>query len=350
MRQAFYRDKDCLEAISSTRPTKRAFLPSFGRDFGDCLERHESKVGEELGFSRIALFICTTFVALFIAIIAQAAAAQSPAPTVNSSSAITPSPAATLSPRALFDRTFARLETYPIPPYVVYTTLWHMHAYSRTEPPEYDALWRYAIRESDSLENAASPQTEEWLPQAWIGNGKGYLSLFGTILRPPTPIASASPDTTSGLKVIAVVAATEDYRIDLVGTEKIDCYLTDHLRLTPLRDSVKYNLRDLWVDTQSFDLRKARLIIEHHPDHPNWNGAAMTVDFGPALQYWIVMHSNWFAGGPYGSHIFDVTTLRVAFPPALPDWLYDQSAYDQRQKAGEPDLLDKILKASKPPT
>jgi hypothetical protein len=217
-----------------------------------------------------------------------------------------------------------------------------MHANSRTEPPEYDALWRYAIRESDSLENAASPQTEEWLPRAGIGYYE-YLGLFATILRPPTPIASASPDTTSGLKVIAVVEATrEDYRIDLIDTEKIDGHLTDHLRLTPLGDSVRYNLRDLWVDTQSFDLRKARFIIEHHPGYPNWNGAAMTVDFGPALQYWIVMHSNWFASGPYGSHMFDVTTLRVALPPALPDWLFDQSAYDRHQKAGEPDLLDRF--------
>ncbi|HEY6485025.1 MAG TPA: hypothetical protein VIX83_01415 [Candidatus Cybelea sp.] len=62
------------------------------------------------------------------------------------------------------------------------------------------------------------------------------------------------------------------------------------------------------------------------------------------------MHSNWFAGGPYGSHMFDVMTLRVAFPPTLPDWLFDQSAYDRHQKAGEPDILDKILNASKPPT
>ena len=96
---------------------------------------------------------------LSIAISSQVAFAQSPPPTVNPSPIIAPSPTATLSPRALFDRTFARLETYPIPPYVVETTLWHMHAYSPTEPPEYDALWRYAIRRADDLENAASPQT-----------------------------------------------------------------------------------------------------------------------------------------------------------------------------------------------
>jgi hypothetical protein len=75
----------------------------------------------------------------------------------------------------------------------------------------------------------------------------------------------------------------------------------------------------------------------------------MAVDFGPALQYWIVMHQHWWAAGPVGSHTFDVTILRVAFPPALPDWLFDQTQYDQRQRAGDPDLPGEILKASKPP-
>ncbi len=130
-----------------------------------------------------------------------------------------------------------------------------MHAYSPTEPPEYDALWRYAIRRADDLENAASPPNDGWLPRA--GVGKAYLGPIATIVQSPAPLASASPDTTSGLKVIAVVAATrEDYRIDLVDTEKIDGHLTDHLRLTTLRDPVTYNMRDLWVDTRATLFRR----------------------------------------------------------------------------------------------
>jgi hypothetical protein len=285
--------------------------------------------------------------ALFIALESPAALAQPTAPAVNATPR--PSAAPTLSPRVLFDRTFARLESYAIPPYVVYTTLWHMRSYSIGQPPEYDVIWRYAIREADDLENAASPQTEEWLPQAGIS--RAYLGLFASILRPPSPVASPSPDDTSGLKVIAVVAATRvDYQIDFVGSEKIDGHLSDHLRLTPLGDATKYNLRDLWVDTQTFDLCRARFIIAHYPGFPNFTGAAMTVDFGPALQYWIVMHESWTAGGPRGTHSFDVTTLRVAVPPMLPDWIFNQSAYDRHQNAGDPDLLGSVLKASKPPS
>lgn len=282
---------------------------------------------------------------LFIAIDLRIALADSPAPTVMPSSL-------TLSPRELFARTFARLESYPIPPYVVYATLWRIRASSTGH--ENDVVWRYAIREADGRENSSMLQSDAFLPRAdiWQDYGPEYLGLFASILRAPTPGVSPSPDVASGLKVIAVVAATrEDYRIDLVGTDKMDGHPTDHLGLTPLRDSAKYNLRDLWIDTQTFDLRKARFIIEHDASDPEWNGAVMTVSFGPALQYWIVMHENWYAVSTLhgGAHTFDVTTLRVAFPPTLPDWLFDQSAYRRHQNAGEPDSLNEILKASRPP-
>lgn len=287
--------------------------------------------------SKKASFFASLFAALAVALESHSTIAQSPMPTAGP------------SPRELFARTFERLQSYPIPPYAIYSTRWRVLAYSVGQPPEYDVFWRYAIRTSDGLENAASPQSEEWLPPATITNE--YLGIFATILRAPAPIVSASPDTASELKTIAVVAATrEDYRIDLVSTENIDGNLTDHLRLTPLRSLPKYNLRDLWIDAQTFDLRRARFLIVRHPEKANWNGSAMTVDFGPALQYWIVMRENWFAGGPYGSHLFDVATLRVAFPPTLPGWIFDQSAYDRRQKAGASDLLDKILTNAKPPT
>jgi hypothetical protein len=131
-----------------------------------------------------------------------------------------------------------------------------------------------------------------------------------------------------------VAASRENYQIDFVDVENISGNLTDHLRLTPLRDPNKYKLRDLWIDTKTFDLRKARFVIVRYPGVANWNGNSMTVYFGPALQYWIVMRETWSAGGPHGSHLFDVTTLRVAFPASLPDWLFDQAAYDQRQRGG----------------
>lgn len=142
------------------------------------------------------------FASLFFAVALHTAPAQRSAWTANPSAAPTPLPNATLSPRELFSQTFKRLESYPIPPYVVYTTLWHVHAYSTIgQPAETYGTLRYAIRESDQLENAAtlqsdaSPQigaTDGWLPRASIRTE--YLGLFASILRPPTPVASAYPN------------------------------------------------------------------------------------------------------------------------------------------------------------
>jgi hypothetical protein len=269
-----------------------------------------------------------------------------------------------LSPRELFQRTFARLATYPIPPYAIWLTSWHIRTYySDRAPSDHDALLRYAVRYSGGLENisivrpsptaSASPRpspSPQPLPKAWVlGESIG---LFATVLRPPVPAPAPSPSfDSSGLKTIAIVAATrEDYRIDLVGSEMIEGHLTSHLRLTPIRDRPQYNLRDLWVDVQTFDLRKARFVFAQRPDDPMRNGATITVYFGAVLQYWIVTHSDWLLQRPHASQAFSLATLRVAFPPALPDWIFDQSAYDRRRKAGEPDLLGEILSASKPPT
>jgi hypothetical protein len=271
----------------------------------------------------------------------------------------TPAP---LTPRELFRKTFARLETYPLPPYAIWVTLWRVRTYdSHGGWSDHEALLRYAVRYRDGTENAstlvtpspapssspASSPSPTPLPKAWVLPES--VGLFATVLRPPVPASTPSPSPdTSGLETIAIVAATrEDYRIDLVGTEMVEGHLTEHLRLSPVRNRPQYNLRDLWVDAQTFDLRKARFIFAQRPDDPQRNGATITVYFGAVLQYWIVTHSAWFQ--PFRAQAFDLSSLRVAFPPALPDWIFDQSAYDLKRNSGEPDLLGEILQDSAPP-
>jgi hypothetical protein len=82
------------------------------------------------------------------------------------------------------------------------------------------------------------------------------------------------------------------------------------------------------------------------PDDPLRNGATITVDFGAAQQYWIVRHSTWSAV----RYDYDLTTLRIVTPPALPDWLFDQSAYERHRRAGDLDPLDEILNPAPSPT
>lgn len=268
---------------------------------------------------------------LFVGIADEASLAQTPEPVES------PTPPPTPSAHKLFRRTFTRLETYPIPPYALDVSLWKVRPAGNLDR-EFDVIRRYAIRYSDGAENLSILKTFKKLPEATVA--KASIGIFATVLRTPPVIDVPQAHEVSGLKTIAVVAATNaDYQMDLAGEDTIDGHVTDHIHLTPLRKLPKYNLRDLWVDRQTFDLRRARFVFVGRPDDPLRNGATIAVDFGPAQQYWIVRHSKWSTV----RYDYDLTTLRVVTPSTLPGWLFDQSAYDDHQKAGDLDPLDEIL-------
>ena len=77
----------------------------------------------------------------------------------------------------------------------------------------------------------------------------------------PTPPAQPQqPAPGSPLRSIAsVTAIAHTYRIQLAGIESIDgsdCY---HLTLEPARDPQRFRLRDVWVDTQTFETRRVKV-------------------------------------------------------------------------------------------
>jgi hypothetical protein len=161
--------------------------------------------------------------------------------------------------------------------------------------------------------------------------------------------ASMQPDV-SALRVIANVAAfaRPDYAIDLVGIETVDDHSTYHLRLRPLTDPAKHNLRDLWVDVTTYDLWKAHYIGTYGGyglyASDGLSQSDVTAYFKPVLKYWIVSHMVWTYD--YKGHIdYDTSTVEIAFPSALPDWLFDADAYAQHQKAKEPDILYQVLRS-----
>jgi hypothetical protein len=274
---------------------------------------------------------------LFVGIAAGASLGQTP----EAVDSATPAPA--LSAHELFRRTFIRLETYPIPPYILDVSLWKVRPAGNLDR-EFDQISRYAIRYSDGTENSSILKTFKKLPKATVA--KASVGIFATVLRPAPLIDVPQALDDSGLKTIAVVAATNaDYQMDLAGEDTIDGHVTEHIHLTPLRNLPKYNLRDLWVDTQTFDLRRARFVFFGRPDDPLRNGATIAADFGLAQQYWIVQHSKWSTV----RYDYDLTTLRVVTPSTLPDWLFDQSAYDLHRKAGELDPLEEILNPAPSP-
>lgn len=77
----------------------------------------------------------------------------------------------------------------------------------------------------------------------------------------PAPQKVSTLEQQTGLKTIALVTSSAHaYRITLVGIEPDHQHgRAYHLSLAPLRDPLKYRLRDLWIDTSTYQTERARI-------------------------------------------------------------------------------------------
>jgi hypothetical protein len=273
---------------------------------------------------------------------------------VASIDAATASAAATPAPQEIFRRTFARLESYPLAPYTVWMdTLLTKRTDTRggAQPASTVEQARYAVRSADGAENHTFyPVQGSTLPPARIEPqfiGPFAFSLRRDQTRREEP-ASLQPDIPEPLKVIANVTAypKPNYAIGLGPIETLAGHRVYHLQLRPLTDGRKHNLRDLWVDVDTFDLWKAHFTSTYAPDQLLPESATdATVWFTPVGAYWVASRVVWnwedFQNG--FAFDYDVSTERITFPADLPAWLFDQRAYEQHVKARDPDILAPIL-------
>ncbi len=156
------------------------------------------------------------------------------------------------------------------------------------------------------------------------------------------------PDVPEPLKTIAhvVAYAPPNYSIDLAGIEPVENHPCYHMRLRPLSDPQRHNLRELWVDTTTYDLWKARFDGSYRPlPMAPSSPTSFTSIFGPAGPYWIVSRQHWTWTDVQADIFIDINmeVNKIVFPAALPDYLFDQAEYDKRRNARDPDPLDAIL-------
>lgn len=267
-------------------------------------------------------------------------------------------------PAQILTRALERLRSYPVPSYVVWTNFWFI---ARTAPElvtsttggwtDKRSTWRrserFAERTSDGLQNVtwSIPVKSGALPDAHFSSVFEGPLAWTLLPRVTAPAANASPmrPDIAGLKTIATVTAYAKpaYAVDVLGTEAIDGHAAYHLRLRPLADPRQHNLRGLWIDVDTFDIRKAHFAGSYPAlvpyGTPPLVPSDITADFKPILTYWIVYRLAWTYDYD-GSHFaFDTHIGEIAFPRALPDWLFDAAAYAQHQKAKEPDVLYQVL-------
>jgi hypothetical protein len=274
----------------------------------------------------------------------------------------------TTGAQQIFDESFRRLESYPVPPFAVWTTTWHIRerpmGYYTGESSSVEVN-RYAVRLSDGMENVSEPSANEKLPPATIE--PEFLGPFAWTMRASVHVAPASdgavimqPDV-AGLKTIASVVAVAKPSYTFGGDSQASPPIEDvegraayHLELRPQDEPRKHNLRDLWIDVETRDLVKAHFVGTYRPfPQAPVSPSDITVYFRSVVGCWVVTRAAWTYDNPPISYLFDVENDEIALPAMLPDWLFDPGAYRQHEAAGEPDylglLLEHLRKGAPPP-
>src|SRR5690242_6674204 len=153
-----------------------------------------------------------------------------------------------------FDAAFRRVQSYPVPPYAVWTSTWHITrrpmGYYTGETKSVEVN-RYALRLADGMENVSDPIPSGKLPPAIIE--PEFLGPFAWTIRSSVRVAppqsvTMSPDI-AGLMTIAHVVSVAKWPYSLEGdaaslrVEVIDGHQTYHFQLKPRDDPQKHNLR-----------------------------------------------------------------------------------------------------------
>jgi len=269
-----------------------------------------------------------------------------------------PQTSASLAPwQQIFDAAFRRLQSYPVPPYAIWTTTWHVTAtpmgYYTGESKSVE-VHRYALRLADGMENQSDPLPDGNLPPAMIL--PEFLGPFAWTMRSSVHVAPAAgsaamlPDV-NGLKTIATVTAFDKSPYSVrtgTGTvppiELVDGRKAYHLQLHPTTDPAKHNLRDLWIDVATYDLVKAHFVGTYAPTlRAPRSPTDVTVHFRNVLSCWVVTRAVWTYQDPPMSFEFDVQNDEIGLPATLPDWLFNDQQYRVHQLAGEPDYLGLLL-------
>lgn len=206
---------------------------------------------------------------------------------------------------------------------------WHMHgahADSLDTNPDADAF--------PVLDPLVDPDASFGLVRRESAPSLARTVARATPLPEISPEAVASPEVTESpdsadapLREIArVEAVARDYRITLVGVERVRDADAYHLALAPLRDPKLYRLRDLWIATA--DYATLRLDVDGLFSGRPYADARWTVDY------------TTIDGRTYVQQIKTTQTLRFGldryvagleydfvsyeFPPTLPDYEFDR--------------------------
>ncbi|MBV9333597.1 MAG: hypothetical protein JO146_06290 [Candidatus Eremiobacteraeota bacterium] len=212
---------------------------------------------------------------------------------------------------------------------------------------------RYALRLSDGMENVSDADGSGKLPPAIIEPefiGPFAWTVRSSIRVAPAPQSVAMSPDISGFMTIAHVVSVAKWPYALSGNavspkpEQLDGHETYHFELKPREQPQRYNLRDLWIDVQTYDVWRVRFVGTYRPfPRAPISPTEATVDLRNVLGCWVVTRAQWDYQDEPTIYFFDVQNNEIGLPTTLPDWLFDAQEYRKHQAAGEPDYIGLLL-------
>jgi hypothetical protein len=279
--------------------------------------------------------------------LAMALAAAALAPAGTGAQTVAQPDGAALDAVAIYERARATVSARIIPPFIAYTQYAAFERRGKIEA-QHD---RIVIRTADGKVNDTPmadspadridtrplvrdrplvyPTTTFGLVKRRAGEGPSVYESRST----PAPLPEAGGPPVIG----RVVSTSRDYDPTLIGVEDLAGAPVYHLKLVPRFDPRGHPIRDLYVDTRTFDPRRIDIEL--------WAGAGpvrsrptVSVDFAPVGGTWLIAHASmnfvlrlaFFTYG--GSGEFRLSD--ASFPESEPDWMFDPGALKSHLSAG----------------
>jgi hypothetical protein len=249
---------------------------------------------------------------------------------------------------AIFARARSVAEARVLPPYLEYTTYAAFVRKGHVDAEHFHVILRTSdgmsyvtpVPDSPADRINTKPYVQKSPPYFWPATTFGLAreqrndsQTFGLANGAPAP----SPDpTASPIATIGIVRSVmHDYTVTLAGTETIDGTRTYHLLLEPKFDPRVHQLREAFVDAQTFQTR--RLVVAVYAKMgPVHSQPRAVVDYTPIGSAWLVSHGEIDFTLRFGPFAFagsgDFRLLDVRTPADEPDWMFDKDKLAAHQR------------------
>jgi len=209
----------------------------------------------------------------------------------------------TLTPREVYVRVVTTMHAIETPPYLRFDAEVRFTHGSKVVDRSTEDFERTEDRRTFVRPSGGAPGTSQEIslpipPDLFLGHSPP------SALPSPTPESQLASglDDTGGLKNIATVQAINvHYVVDALPLEDLpNCAEAIHLRLEPMGDPLRYNLRELWIDPATFRICRAIAVwrapvITHDQDV----SVLLDVDSGGYVTHWEITATARVAFGSY---------------------------------------------------